>query len=152
MPVRPREPRSAPVERQPRDGVADLMARVIELLDGRLEADQRRQLATTMPVILWEFPDVGAQVHLIATPTSLRCVTSGDAAPLVVRMPLAALHDAALGRRSLAASFLAGRITVRGMSPTRLREFILLVNPLLESFREAACEPTPSDAAPPDVS
>jgi hypothetical protein len=38
------------------------------------------------------------------------------------------------------------------MSPTRLREFILLVDPLLESFREAAREHSSPAAPAPDVS
>ena len=156
MPVRPRQPRSEIHEGLGADGlaseesgsggvaecdpVAALMRRVIERLDRRLDAEQRRHLAAAMPAVLWEFPDAGTRVQLVATPTSLTCVTDGDAPPLVVRMPLASLEDAAFGRRSLAAAFLAGRITVRGMSPSRLREFILLVNPLLDSFREAALE------------
>lgn len=143
-------PPEASGDRNGSHGVVLLMAKVIERLDARLTPDQRGQLARAMPAILWQFPDAAAAVHLIATPESLHCATSGEIPPLVVRMPLQALDDAAFGRRSLAASFLAGRITVRGMSPARLREFILLVHPLLESYREAACEQ--SDATTPDVS
>lgn len=120
--------------------VVTLMARVIERLDARLLPAQRGQLAAAMPAILWEFPDAGARVQLVATPESLRCAPNEGAAAISVRMPLATLDDAAFGRRSLAVSFLAGRIAVRGMSPSRLREFILLVDPLLESYREAARE------------
>lgn len=153
MPVRPHAQRpDALVNGGGVDEVSTLMGRVIERLDGRLDPDQRRQLATAMPAILWEFPDTGASVQLVATPAALCCVSDGNTPSLVVRMPLRTLHDAAFGRCSLAASFLAGRITVRGMSPARLREFILLVDPLLESFREAAREHTPPAAPAPDVS
>ncbi|MFM7043116.1 MAG: hypothetical protein ACKO35_13145 [Planctomycetaceae bacterium] len=153
MPVRPpAQPPEFPVNGVGGDEVSALMGRVIERLDGRLDPDQRRQLAAAMPAILWEFPDTGARVQLVATPAALCCVSAGDAPSLVVRMPLGTLHDAAFGRCSLAASFLAGRITVRGMSPTRLREFILLVDPLLESFREAAREHSSPAAPAPDVS
>jgi hypothetical protein len=38
------------------------------------------------------------------------------------------------------------------MSPARLREFILLVTPLLDSYREAACEFPAPGATAPDVS
>jgi hypothetical protein len=128
--------------------VVELMALVIERLDGRLLPAQRAQLAQAMPAILWEFPDAGARVQLVATPASLRCARHDGSAAISVRMPLAALDDAAFGRRSLAVSFLAGRIAVRGMSPSRLREFILLVDPLLESYREAAREhPFPGTTA-----
>lgn len=118
------------------------MTRVIARLDGRLAAGQRRQLAAAMPAILWEFPDRAARVVLEATPESLRCASARSDAGVVVRMPLEALDAAASGRRSLAASFLAGKISVRGMSPARLREFVLLVEPLLESYREATLEHT----------
>lgn len=137
----PHEPPPAPPGRSGgAEAVAALMARVIERLDARLQPAQRTQLAAAMPAILWEFPDAGARVQLVATPAALRCATSDGPCAMVVRMPLETLEDAAFGRRSLAVSFLAGRIAVRGMSPSRLREFILLVDPLLESYREAARE------------
>jgi len=133
-------------------GVVALMTRVIARLDARLAAGQRSQLAAAMPAILWEFPDHAARVTLEATPDSLRCVAAGQDVGLVVRMPLEALDAAASGRRSLAASFLAGRIAVRGMGPARLREFMLLVEPLLESYREATLEHTLPAAAAAAVS
>lgn len=141
MPVVPHEQPPDPSERGDRAAVvAVLMARVIERLDARLLPAQRTQLADAMPAILWEFPDARAHVQLVATPEALRCIRHDGACPISVRMPLETLADAAFGRRSLAVSFLAGRIAVRGMSPSRLREFILLVDPLLESYREAARE------------
>lgn len=133
-----------------RRDVGSLMARVIELLDARLTPEQRQQLTAAMPTVRWEFPDVTSQVQLVATPAALKCVAADAdaAAGVVVRMPLAVLDDAAHGRRSLATAFLAGKISVRGMGPARLREFILLVTPLLESYREAAREfPTPAAPA-----
>lgn len=135
--------------RIPSRNAGSLMARVIELVDARLTPEQRQQLTAAMPTIRWEFPDLASQVQLVATPTALRCVaTDADAAAgVVVRMPLAVLDDAAHGRRSLATAFLAGKISVRGMGPARLREFILLVTPLLESYREASRE-FPTSAAP----
>jgi len=114
-----------------------VLGRMVELLDGRLSPAQRGQLAGAMPDILWEFPDVGGRLHLRATEAGLRVAPPGADPPFVVRMPRATLEDAAFGRRSLGASFLAGRIHVRGMNPLRLREFIMLVDPLLDSYREA---------------
>jgi hypothetical protein len=140
-----------PTTRPERD-VVGFMTSVVERLDARLTPGQRQQLAIAMPRVHWEFPDVSAEVQLVATPTALRCAAKETAAGLVVRMPLAVLDDAAHGRRSLATSFLAGRISVRGMSPARLREFILLVTPLLDSYREAACEFPAPGATAPDVS
>lgn len=116
---------------------AAILARMIERLNGRLAAVQRGQLAAAMPSIRWEFPDAGSLLHLVADADALRIADAGGAAALFVRMSRATLEDAAFGRRSLGAAFLAGRVHVRGLSPARLREFILLVDPLLESYREA---------------
>lgn len=128
---------------------AALLGRMIVLLDGRLTPRQRGQLAAAMPDILWEFPDVDGRLHLRATATGLEVAPPGGAPPFVVRMPRATLEDAAFGRRSLGAAFLAGKIHVRGMNPLRLREFIMLVDPLLDAYREAHREFIP--ASPPPV-
>jgi hypothetical protein len=127
---------------------AALLERMIVILDGRLSPQQRAQLATAMPNILWEFPDVDGRLHLAASAAGLRVADPGATPPFVVRMPRATLEDAAFGRRSLGASFLAGRIHVRGMNPLRLREFIMLVDPLLESYREAHRELIPAPSPP----
>jgi len=127
---------------------AALLARMIALLDGRLTPRQREQLAAAMPDILWEFPDVDGRLHLRATATGLEVAPPGGVPPFVVRMPRATLEDAAFGRRSLGAAFIAGKIHVRGMNPLRLREFIMLVDPLLESYREASLDHTHAPSPP----
>ena len=116
---------------------AAVLSLMIERLNAKLAAVQRGQLAAAMPSIRWEFPDVGSLLHLVADADALRIADSGGGSALFVRMSRATLEDAAFGRRSLGAAFLAGRVHVRGLSPARLREFILLVEPLLESYREA---------------
>jgi hypothetical protein len=128
---------------------AAILARMIALLDGRLTPRQREHLAAAMPDILWEFPDVDGRLHLRATAGGLEVAAAGAPPPFVVRMPRATLEDAAFGRRSLGAAFLAGKIHVRGMNPLRLREFIMLVDPLLDAYREAHREFIP--ASPPPV-
>lgn len=142
----PSDPPAAPFATDP--VFAAVLARMIERLDARLSPEQRRQLATAMPHILWDFPDVGGRLHLAATPAGLSVADPGASPPFVVRMPRATLEDAAFGRRSLGASFIAGRIHVRGMNPLRLREFIMLVEPLLESYREAHRELIPAPSPP----
>lgn len=126
----------------------DLLARMIELIDSKLSSGQREKLAAAMPRIQWDFPDAGATLCLAASPTHLSVAAPVEAPPFLVRMDRTTLEDAAFGRRSLAVAFLAGKIHVRGMSPLRLREFIMLVDPLLESYREAAseCSNGPSSA------
>lgn len=127
---------------------AEILARMIELLNARLAAEQRGQLAAAMPSIRWEFPDVGSLLHIVANSDALRIAPGAAGPTLFVRMSRATLEDAAFGRRSLGAAFLAGRIHVRGLSPARLREFILLVDPLLESYREAHGDLSLESAAP----
>jgi len=117
-----------------------LIGRMIELINSKLTADQRRKLAAAMPQIQWDFPDANTQVCLVATETHLTVSEPLDGPPFLVRMPRTTLEEAAFGRRSLGAAFLAGKIHVRGMNPLRLREFIMLVEPLLESYREASSE------------
>ena len=124
-----------------------LMHRMIELIDGKLSAAQREKLAATMPQIQWDFPDVNATLCLAASQTQLQVAEPLDEPPFLVRMNHITLEDAAFGRRSLGASFLAGRIHVRGLNPLRLREFIMLVDPLLESYREASLECANSPSA-----
>lgn len=125
-----------------------ILSRMIERLNARLAAVQLGQLAAAMPSIRWEFPDMGSLLHLVADPDALRIADASAGAALFVRMSRATLEDAAFGRRSLGAAFLSGRIHVRGLSPARLREFILLIDPLLESYREAHGDLTPESAAP----
>jgi len=126
----------------------EILSRMIELLNDRLAAVQRGQLAAAMPSIRWEFPDVGSLLHLVAEPDALRLGDAEAGPALFVRMSRETLEDAAFGRRSLGAAFLSGRIHVRGLSPARLREFILLVDPLLQSYREAHGDLTLESAAP----
>jgi hypothetical protein len=125
-----------------------ILARMIALIDTKLSAMQREKLATAMPSIQWEFPDVDTKLCLAASKDALRVAEPVDHAPFVVRMARSTLEDAAFGRRSLGAAFLAGRIHVRGMNPLRLREFIMLVDPLLESYREAYLESASPPSAP----
>jgi hypothetical protein len=132
---------------------ADLLARMIARLDAKLLAVQRGQLALAMPSIRWEFPDADWLLHLVADRDALRIADPCADPALFVRMTRATLEDAVFGRRSLGAAFLAGRIHVRGMSPLRLREFIRLIDPLLESYREAHGDLfAPSASASPLVS
>ena len=125
-----------------------LLGRMIELIDGKLTAAQRQKLASAMPQIQWDFPDVETKLCLAASPSELTVSAPVEKPPFLVRMTRATLEDAAFGRRSLGAAFLAGKIHVRGMNPLRLREFIMLVDPLLESYREASgeCSNRPSSA------
>lgn len=126
----------------------DLLARMIELIDSKLSGTQREKLAAAMPQIQWDFPDAGTTLCLAASTSQLSVAPPLTAPPFMVRMARTTLEDAAFGRRSLATAFLAGKIHVRGMNPLRLREFIMLVDPLLESFREASseCSNGPSSA------
>ena len=125
-----------------------MLARMIGLIDTKLTPQQREKLAAAMPSIQWEFPDVGTRLCLAAAEDGLRVADPVEDPPFVVRMARTTLEDAAFGRRSLGAAFLAGRIHVRGMNPLRLREFIMLVDPLLESYREASLERSDRPSAP----
>ena len=127
---------------------APILARMIALIDTKLTPVQREKLASAMPTIQWEFPDVDTKLCLAASKDALCVASPVDHAPFVVRMARSTLEDAAFGRRSLGAAFLAGRIHVRGMNPLRLREFIMLVDPLLESYREAYLESASPPSAP----
>ena len=125
-----------------------ILARMIALIDTKLSPVQREKLAMAMPSIQWEFPDVDTKLCLAASMDALRVAEPVHHAPFVVRMARSTLEDAAFGRRSHGAAFLAGRIQVRGMNPLRLREFIMLVDPLLESYREAYLESASPPSAP----
>lgn len=125
-----------------------VLGRMIERIDAKLTVFQRAKLAAAMPQIQWDFPDADAKLCLVASTTQLSVSTPLEAPPFLVRMNRTTLEDAAFGRRSLATAFLAGKIHVRGMNPLRLREFIMLVDPLLESYREVSsgCSNGPSSA------
>lgn len=129
-------------------GFSAILARMIGLIDTKLTPQQREKLAAAMPSIQWEFPDVDTKLCLAAAREALRVAEPADDPQFVVRMARATLEDAAFGRRSLGAAFLAGRIHVRGMNPLRLREFIMLVDPLLESYREAHLESANQPSSP----
>ncbi|RLS29369.1 MAG: hypothetical protein DWH79_12330 [Planctomycetota bacterium] len=130
------------------DAFTAILGRMISILNGKLSSTQRQKLAGAMPSIQWEFPDVDTKLCLAAGPDALCVAAPLDQPPFVVRMQRSTLEDAAFARRSLGAAFLAGRIHVRGMNPLRLREFIMLVDPLLESYREAYLECSAAPSAP----
>lgn len=125
-----------------------LLKRMIVLINAKLTTEQREKLASAMPQIQWDFPDTETKLCLAASAHELSVAPPLDTPPFLVRMARTTLEDAAFGKRSLGAAFLAGKIHVRGMNPLRLREFIMLVDPLLESYREASseCSNNPSSA------
>ena len=91
-----------------RDEFSAILGRMIELIDGKLSPLQREKLAAAMPSIQWEFPDADTKLCLAASTDALRVAAPVEHAPFVVRMARSTLEDAAFGRRSLGAAFLAG--------------------------------------------
>jgi len=62
-----------------------LLGRMIELIDAKLTAAQRRKLALAMPLIQWDFPDAETTLCLAASPRGLAVSEPLDSPSFLVR-------------------------------------------------------------------
>ena len=113
----------------------------IVLLNQKLAPVQVTQLASVFRTLVWTFPDVDIQLFLIVdvVQCELRIASNADDEPLMhLVMDSLVLRSAAYGQASLAQAFLCGRLKVKGANPMQLMKFMVLVQPFLESYRQAS--------------
>jgi len=116
-----------------------VMQQTIELLGQKLKAEQIQEIAKVFPTLCWNFKDYTLEVHLILneqgniryTPDS-----NGIHGPMIT-MDTATLHNSAYGRTSFGRAFITGKLKIKGVPALKLTKFMPLLNPFLESYREA---------------
>jgi hypothetical protein len=60
-----------------------------------------------------------------------------DKPDVIVTLDASALHDSAYGKTTFGTAFVMGKLKVKGIPALKLRKFIPLLKPFLESYREA---------------
>lgn len=114
--------------------------RTIALLNVRLDPDQVARLADVFQTVLWTFPDIDLEIFLciVGDPLHLQvCAESGNGPIIHLVMDSGLLDSAVQSKMSFVQAFLCGRLKVTGANPVQLLKFINLLQPLLESYRQA---------------
>ncbi len=125
-----------------------VLKETIERLNKKLTQEQIQRLAEAFHIIFWEFPDQSITMHLVVDKhsQSVKYATSIDGEPQMrISMDTSVLDDAAYGRTSFGIAFITGKMKVKGLHPLKLRKFIPLLKPFLESYREAMEGEKPSE-------
>jgi len=118
----------------------EILETMVRHLNTEVTADQIRKMTAAFTSVYWEFPDHAISIRLVleTDPPAIRLVDDLDGEPgMRIVSNCDVLHDAAWRRRSLGAAFIAGKLNVRGLNPLHLRRFVLLIKPLLASYRNA---------------
>jgi len=116
-----------------------VLKETIERLNKKLTQEQIQGLAGAFQTVCWEFPDQSIKMILIINKhnPSIKYATSIDGKPqMSISTDTSVLDDAAYGRTSFGIAFITGKLKVKGLHPLKLRQFIPLLKPFLESYRE----------------
>jgi hypothetical protein len=123
-------------------GFAGVMERAIQLVGCNVPPANLRKVAEALQALRWDFPDYGISLHfLINDEGQVQCAHSWPG-PVdgAVSMDAAFFHDAAFGRANFGAALLLGKLRIEGFSPWNLGRFASLLDPFLESYRQACTE------------
>lgn len=116
-----------------------VMQRTIELVGQKLKAEQIKEIAKVFPTLCWNFKDYALEVYILLdekgnikyTPDSVG--THGAS----ITMDTATLHGSAYGKTTFGRAFITGKLKIKGVPALKLTKFMPLLNPFLESYREA---------------
>ena len=116
-----------------------VMPQAIELLSRKLKPEQIREIAQVFQTLSWDFKDCALQVYLLLDEAGeIRYVPDISAMPdATVTLDASTLHDAAYGKTTFGLAFVMGKLKIKGISALKLTKFIPLLEPFLESYREA---------------
>ena len=127
----------------------NVLKETIERVNKKLTQAQIQGLAGAFQTLYWEFPDLSMAMRLIVTKQGLfpSFPTSIVEEPhMRITTDSSVLNDAAFERTSFGIAFITGKLKVKGLHPLKLRKFIPLLKPFLESYREATENAKPSES------
>jgi len=116
-----------------------VMQQTIELLGRKLKSEQIQEIAQVFQTICWNFKDRDFQVYLLLDESGqIQLITDVSGVPdATITLDTSTLHDAAYGKTTFGTAFVMGKLKVEGIPALKLRKFIPLLKPFLESYREA---------------
>jgi len=116
-----------------------VMQRTISLVGEKLPPEQIRQVAQVFHSLCWEFPDYGLRAYFLVWEDGRvgYAATLDGEADATIAMDARTFHQAAFGTASFAQAFLTGKLRVKGIPALKLTRFIPLLQPFLESYKQA---------------
>ena len=116
-----------------------VIRRTIELLDQRLNKEQTEEIAQVFQILCWNFKDLNLKVYLLLGEKGvIKYATHVNGEPdAIITLDSTTLHNSAYNRTTLGTAFVMGKLKIKGIPALRLRKFIPLLKPFLESYREA---------------
>lgn len=116
-----------------------VMQRTIELVGQKLKAEQIREIAKVFPTLCWNFKDCALEVYILLEEKGNLTYTpdSVGAHGASITMDTATLHNSAYGKALFGRAFITGKLKIKGVPALKLTKFMPLLNPFLESYKEA---------------
>lgn len=116
-----------------------VMERTINLVGGKIPQEKIRQVAQVFQTLCWDFKDYAIQAYfLVDGDGRVDYASTVPTAPdATITLDARVLHDSAFGRTSLGLAFITGKLRVKGIPALKLNKFVPLLEPFLESYRQA---------------
>jgi alkyl sulfatase BDS1-like metallo-beta-lactamase superfamily hydrolase len=116
-----------------------VLKRTIERMNHRLNPEKIKEIAQVFQIFCWNFKDKNQKAYLLLDKKGvIKYATRFDGEPdAIITLDSIILHNAAYNKTTLGTAFVMGKLKVKGISALRLRKFIPLLKPFLESYREA---------------
>jgi putative sterol carrier protein len=107
-------------------------------LGQKLKPEQIEEIAQVFRTLCWDFKDRSFQAWFLLEKGKIQLITDDSRVPdATITLDSSTLHDAAYGKTTFGAAFVMGKLKVKGIPALKLRKFIPLLKPFLESYREA---------------
>jgi len=116
-----------------------IMQRTIELVGQKLKVEQIREIAKVFPTLCWYFKDCALEIYILLDENGNIKYTpdSPGIHGASITMDTTTLHNSAYGRTSFGRAFITGKLKIKGVPALKLTKFMPLLNPFLDSYREA---------------
>ena len=120
-----------------------VMRRTLELTGGKVSVESVGKLYKIFKTLRWDFPDYQLSAYTVLDSDGKFGYAESiqGSADAHITMDAERLHTVVYGRGNMAKMFLSGQIKLKGVPMYKLMRFVPLLNPFLESYREA-CEET----------
>ena len=121
---------------------ASVLERTIQLVGSNVPRSDLQKVAEVLKSLRWEFRDYGIHVYfLLNHEGKVRCAKDWSGpVDSIVSMDAATLHSVAFGHLNLGVAMLLGKLRIEGISASNLGRFSFLLQPFLDSYRQACAE------------
>ena len=119
-----------------------VMERTIQLVGDTIPRCSLRIVAEVLRTVRWEFQDYGLQVYFLVNVAGEVSSATDWSGPVdsIISMDAATLHKAAYGKTNFGTALLMGKLRVEGVSAFNLGRLTSLLQPFLDSYRQACSE------------